>query len=103
MTTARLNGLLNVDRELLALSIPSSGGFTGAVKLLPPVRFAVTHFNTPLVFWLTVVLNLSPLVYVHTPQGSDLLARVHAAEVSKADCEMRYYHFPVKCFFGVHA
>ena len=32
------------------------------------------------------------------PKNDEVLIRVHAAEVTKADCEMRSSHFPVKWF-----
>ncbi len=34
-----------------------------------------------------------------TPKKDELLIKVHAAEVTKGDCEMRSFHFPVKWFW----
>ena len=34
-----------------------------------------------------------------TPKDNELLIRVHAVEVTKADCEMRSFRFPVKWFW----
>lgn len=34
-----------------------------------------------------------------TPKDNELLIKVHAAEVTKADCEMRSFKFPVKWFW----
>ncbi|MDE8604806.1 NAD(P)-dependent alcohol dehydrogenase [Marinomonas sp. RSW2] len=33
------------------------------------------------------------------PKDNEVLIKVHAAEVTKADCEMRSFHFPVKWFW----
>ena len=33
------------------------------------------------------------------PKGNELLIKVHAAEATKADCEMRSFNFPVKWFW----
>ena len=33
------------------------------------------------------------------PKDGELLIKVHAAEVTKADCELRSFHFPVKWFW----
>lgn len=33
------------------------------------------------------------------PKANEILIRVHAAEATKADCEMRSFHFPVKWFW----
>jgi len=33
------------------------------------------------------------------PKGDEVLIKVHAAEATKADCEMRSFHFPVKWFW----
>jgi NADPH:quinone reductase-like Zn-dependent oxidoreductase len=34
-----------------------------------------------------------------TPKDDEILIKVHAAEVTKADCEMRSFNFAVKCFW----
>ena len=34
-----------------------------------------------------------------TPKHNELLIRVHAVEVTKSDCEMRSFRFPVKWFW----
>ena len=34
-----------------------------------------------------------------TPRGDEVLIRVHAAEVTKTDCEMRSFNFQVKWFW----
>ena len=34
-----------------------------------------------------------------TPKDDELLIKVHATEVTKADCEMRSFHFQVKWFW----
>lgn len=34
-----------------------------------------------------------------TPKVDEVLIRVHAAEATKADCELRSFHFPVKWFW----
>ena len=33
------------------------------------------------------------------PKDNELLIKVHAAEVTKSDCEMRSFRFPVKWFW----
>ena len=33
------------------------------------------------------------------PRDNEILIRVRAAEATKADCEMRSFHFPVKWFW----
>lgn len=32
------------------------------------------------------------------PKANEILIRIKAAEATKADCEMRSFHFPVKWF-----
>jgi len=34
-----------------------------------------------------------------TPKNDEILIKVHAAEVTKSDCELRSFHFPVKWFW----
>jgi NADPH:quinone reductase-like Zn-dependent oxidoreductase len=34
-----------------------------------------------------------------TPSDDEILIKVHAAEVTKSDCELRSFHFPVKWFW----
>ncbi len=36
-----------------------------------------------------------------TPKANQLLVRVHAAEVTKGDCELRSMHFPVRWFLPI--
>ena len=36
---------------------------------------------------------------VPNPKDNEVLIRVHTAEVTKADCELRSFHFPVKWFW----
>ena len=43
------------------------------------------------------VLHVADVEKPH-PKDSELLIKVHAAEVTKADCEMRSFNFPVKWF-----
>ncbi len=52
------------------------GGWPGALIAQQRLRHKTQKLSFQLVFWVTVVLNLSPLVYVHTPLGSDFLQRV---------------------------
>ena len=33
------------------------------------------------------------------PKENEILIRIHAAEVTKADCELRSFQFPVKWFW----
>ena len=51
-----------------------------------------TKYGTP------DVLQLKE-VEMPIPKGDEVLIKIHAAEVTKADCEMRSFHFPVKWFW----
>jgi len=44
------------------------------------------------------VLQVTEIAKPH-PKDSEILVKVHAAEVTKADCEMRSFKFPVKWFW----
>ena len=41
-------------------------------------------------------------VPIPEPKDNEILIRVHAAEVSKADCELRSFQFPAKWFWLPH-
>lgn len=56
-------------------------GWPGALIAQQTLRHKTQKVSFRLVFWLTVVLNLSPLVWVHTLQGAEVFQGA-AAEAS---------------------
>jgi NADPH:quinone reductase-like Zn-dependent oxidoreductase len=81
MRDNRVNGLANLHG---AVSLGNSGGNMKAV---------VYHrYGSP------DVLHVAEVEKPH-PKDNELLIKVRAAEVTKADCEMRSFNFPVKWFW----